>query len=72
MPQRSAIVAIWSDAGVVQVWDTAKQLGELMSAVDDSGEPDDFRQVVVMRGMGVAPVVVAFTGHADEGYAVDW
>ena len=38
MPQRSAIVATWSDAGVVQVWDTAKQLGELMSAVDDDGD----------------------------------
>ena len=68
MPQRSAIVATWSDAGVVQVWDTAKQLGELMSAVDDD--------VDVRNGGGGAAARVAprfaFTGHADEGYAVDW
>ena len=68
MPQRSAIVATWSDAGVVQVWDTAKQLGELMSAVDDDGDERNGGGGAAAR---VAPRF-AFTGHADEGYAVDW
>ena len=64
MPQRSSIVATWSDAGVVQVWDTAKQLRELMSTVDDAG-------VEKRAAARVAPQF-AFTGHADEGYAIDW
>ena len=68
MPQRSSIVATWSDAGVVQVWDTAKQLGELMSAVDDAGGDRRDEKRAAAR---VAPRF-AFTGHADEGYAIDW
>jgi ribosome assembly protein RRB1 len=73
MPQRSSIVATWSDAGVVQVWDTAKQLGELMSAVDDDAGDGSVGKSLEKKNVAarVAPKF-AFTGHGDEGYAIDW
>jgi len=59
MPQSSNIVATWSDTKKVHLWDISKQLQSL-----DGKNP---------AGMSSkAPPVFTFTGHADEGFAMDW
>ena len=72
MPQNPAVVATMGDSGVVQVWDLSPQLATLMRTV---GEPEagscanaDATKATSQR---VAPRH-ALTGHAAEGYAVDW
>ena len=72
MPQKPAVVATMGSTGVVQVWDLTPQLTTLMRSV---GEPEagsnanaDSTKATSQR---VAPRH-AFTGHASEGYAVDW
>ncbi|RHZ01584.1 hypothetical protein DYB37_006726 [Aphanomyces astaci] len=59
MPQSSNIVATWSDTKRVHIYDIAKQLQSL-----DGKNP---------AGVNAqAPPVFTFTGHADEGFAMDW
>ncbi|RHY51965.1 hypothetical protein DYB34_004862 [Aphanomyces astaci] len=59
MPQSSNIVATWSDTKRVHIYDIAKQLQSL-----DGKNP---------AGLNAqAPPVFTFTGHADEGFAMDW
>ncbi|CAK4080525.1 unnamed protein product [Aphanomyces euteiches] len=59
MPQSSNIVATWADTKRVHIYDIAKQLQSL-----DGKNP---------AGMSSqAPPVFTFTGHADEGFAMDW
>jgi hypothetical protein len=36
MPQAPAVVASWGDTGVVQVWDLAPQLQQLMALTADA------------------------------------
>ena len=75
MPQRSSICATWSDSGTVQIWDTSKQLNDLMSMVDDAEEEghknNSNAKGLHQQAQRVAPRF-AFTGHKDEGYALDW
>ncbi|KUF80288.1 Glutamate-rich WD repeat-containing protein [Phytophthora nicotianae] len=59
MPQSSNIVATWSDRKKVHLWDIAKQLESLDGK---AGAPLPAKQ---------APVYT-FSGHADEGFAMDW
>jgi ribosome assembly protein RRB1 len=63
MPQRSSIVATWSDSGHVRVWDLSGHLAML--------DPP--------RRLGAAPPparqddpICTFGGHRDEGFAMDW
>ncbi|RHY21113.1 hypothetical protein DYB32_009892 [Aphanomyces invadans] len=59
MPQSSNIVATWADTKRVHIYDIAKQLQSL-----DGKNP---------AGLSAqAPPVFTFTGHADEGFAMDW
>uniref|UniRef100_A0A7I4AC55 Glutamate-rich WD repeat-containing protein 1 n=1 Tax=Physcomitrium patens TaxID=3218 RepID=A0A7I4AC55_PHYPA len=63
MTQQSHIVATWGDSGYVQVWDMGNHIRSMAtSGPDPSGAPTTVRQ---------APLHI-FTGHKDEGYALDW
>ncbi|TDH68281.1 hypothetical protein CCR75_004473 [Bremia lactucae] len=59
MPQSSNIVATWSDRKKVHIWDISKQLDSLDG-----------------KGGAILPAkqspVYTFSGHADEGFAMDW
>ena len=63
----AALAATWSESGIVQVWDLSPQLAELASAEAEDRETET-RASSARR---VAPAH-AFSGHRDEGYAVDW
>ena len=66
MQQRPSTCATWSDSGHVMVWDLSAQVTKVMTTTSDE------------RGKGeiAAPTRVmpkqVFTGHKDEGYALDW
>jgi len=64
MPQRPSAVATWSDSGHVMVWDLSAQMTKVMTTTTDA------------KGQVAAPTRVTpsqvFTGHKDEGYALDW
>ncbi|KAG0618694.1 hypothetical protein M758_4G085700 [Ceratodon purpureus] len=63
MTQQSHIVATWADTGYVQVWDMGAHIRSMASSGPDApGVPNTVRQ---------APLHI-FTGHKDEGYALDW
>ncbi|CAM6100422.1 unnamed protein product [Calypogeia fissa] len=64
MPQQPHIVATWSDTGYVQVWDMAAHVRAL-SAGTSSGTG------VSNNLVRQAPLHI-FTGHKDEGFAIDW
>ncbi|KAF0698717.1 Aste57867_10671 [Aphanomyces stellatus] len=59
MPQSSNIVATWADTKRVHIYDIAKQLQSL-----------DGKTPVGMTSQ--QQPVFTFTGHADEGFAMDW
>ncbi|KDO34344.1 hypothetical protein SPRG_01480 [Saprolegnia parasitica CBS 223.65] len=59
MPQSSNIVATWADTRKVHLYDISKQLQSL-----------DGKNPVGMSS--TAAPVFTFTGHADEGFAMDW
>uniref|UniRef100_A0AAV1T7W8 Glutamate-rich WD repeat-containing protein 1 n=1 Tax=Peronospora matthiolae TaxID=2874970 RepID=A0AAV1T7W8_9STRA len=59
MPQSSNIVATWSDRKKVHLWDISKQLESL-----------DGKASAALPAKQ-APVYT-FSGHADEGFAMDW
>ena len=63
MPQEPHMVATWSDAGVVSLWDVRPQIALL-----DAGEGKG-KAAPLPRGYGP---VKSFKGHGVEGYAVDW
>ncbi|EPS74400.1 hypothetical protein M569_00353, partial [Genlisea aurea] len=63
MQQKPQVCASWSDKGHVQVWDLSSQLAMVESSTESVN--------------GVASIsnhapLVKFTGHKDEGYAIDW
>ncbi|OQR86127.1 glutamate-rich WD repeat-containing protein [Achlya hypogyna] len=59
MPQSSNIVATWADTRKVHLFDISKQLQSL-----------DGKNPVGMSS--TAAPIFTFTGHADEGFAMDW
>lgn len=67
-PHRPSLVATWGETGVVQVWDLAPQLTKLSMLTADARDAQAAMNVQPQRS---APRH-AFTGHADEGYAMDW
>ncbi|KAK6164792.1 hypothetical protein DH2020_001656 [Rehmannia glutinosa] len=64
MRQNRHICASWADTGHVQVWDFSSHLKALVESEAEAihGGSTVFNQ---------APLV-KFTGHKDEGYAIDW
>ncbi|KAI3472845.1 hypothetical protein Pfo_029974 [Paulownia fortunei] len=64
MRQNPHICASWADIGHVQVWDFSAHLNALVESDAEAihGGSTVFNQ---------APLV-KFTGHKDEGYAIDW
>ncbi|KAL8517155.1 hypothetical protein ACS0TY_015390 [Phlomoides rotata] len=64
MRQHPNICASWADTGHIQVWDFSSHINALAesNASTAHGAPTMFNQ---------APLV-KFTGHKDEGYAIDW
>uniref|UniRef100_A0A1J3CRE6 Glutamate-rich WD repeat-containing protein 1 n=1 Tax=Noccaea caerulescens TaxID=107243 RepID=A0A1J3CRE6_NOCCA len=64
MPQNPHICVSWADSGHVQVWDLASHLNALAGSETEGKD-------------GTSPVLnqaplVNFSGHKDEGYAIDW
>ncbi|CAM6021978.1 unnamed protein product, partial [Sphagnum balticum] len=63
MMQQPHIVATWGDSGYVQVWDMAAHIRSMSGGIPDGpGLRTTVRQ---------APLQI-FTGHKDEGFALDW
>ncbi|KAL0347529.1 UNVERIFIED_CONTAM: Glutamate-rich WD repeat-containing protein 1 [Sesamum calycinum] len=64
MRQNPHICASWADTGHVQVWDFSSHLNALVESDREAihGGSTVFNQ---------APLV-KFSGHKDEGYAIDW
>lgn len=58
MPQRSNIVASWSDTGKVHVFDLSKHIKAL-----------DMPQAKKLKSPAA---LFSYTGHKTEGYALDW
>ncbi len=63
MPQRSDIVATWSDAGTVNMYN--------IGGVLDSFERSSGGEVKNARKITRDPFFV-YSGHSSEGYAMDW
>ncbi|CAM6036599.1 unnamed protein product [Sphagnum compactum] len=63
MMQQPHIVATWGDSGYVQVWDMAAHIRSMSGGVPDGPGP----RTTVHQ----APLQI-FTGHKDEGFALDW
>ncbi|PSS20826.1 Glutamate-rich WD repeat-containing protein [Actinidia chinensis var. chinensis] len=64
MPQNPHISASWADTGHVQVWDFSSHLNALAES-----------ETEVSRGASTVSnqtPLVKFSGHKDEGYAIDW
>jgi len=64
MPQKSTVCATWSDSGHVTVWDLHAQAMKVMTTTSD-GKGTNAPAVRTMPKQ-------VFTGHKDEGYALDW
>lgn len=63
MPQRSDIVATWSDAGTVNMY----SIGGILDSFERSSGGD----VKNARRIAKDPFFV-YSGHSSEGYAMDW
>ena len=64
----AALAATWSEAGIVQVWDLSQAAGRSPRCDETEDRETETRASAARR---VAPAH-AFSGHRDEGYAVDW
>ena len=64
MPQQSSIAATWAETGHVQVWDLAAQMERLIGMTADTATAANAVHRLAPRHI--------FTGHKDEGYALDW
>lgn len=60
LPDRSQIVGVWSETGVMSIYNIASQLNAV-----DKDLPDASRS-------GPSPLLYQFSGHRTEGYALDW
>ena len=64
LPQKPNTVATWSDSGHVMIWDLSAQATKVMTSTKDAkGKVDPPQRVTPTQ---------VFTGHKDEGYAIDW
>lgn len=63
-PTSPHVVATFSETGHVQVWDVSPQLASLAGDASASKKGG--------AKLGRAPPRQVFTGHAAEGYALDW
>ena len=64
LPQKPNTVATWSDSGHVMIWDlSAHGIKVMTSTKDAKGKVDPPQRVTPTQ---------VFTGHKDEGYAIDW
>ncbi|KAK9075954.1 hypothetical protein SSX86_004284 [Deinandra increscens subsp. villosa] len=64
MTQKPHICASWGDTGLVQIWDVSSHLNAM--AESETNISKDATTI-----FNQAPLV-KFTGHKDEGYAIDW
>ncbi|XP_071721478.1 protein HEAT STRESS TOLERANT DWD 1-like [Rutidosis leptorrhynchoides] len=64
MTQKPHICASWGDTGHVQIWDFASHLNAL--AESETNISKDATTVYNQTPL------IKFTGHKDEGYAIDW
>ncbi|KAK4478413.1 hypothetical protein RD792_013882, partial [Penstemon davidsonii] len=64
MRQNPHICASWSDTGHVQVWDFSTHLNALAESDSDATHGNS----TVLN----QDPLVKFSGHKDEGYAIDW
>lgn len=64
MTQNPHICASWSDSGHVQIWDFSSHINALVERQGDlsHGASEIFN----------TPPLVKYSGHKDEGYAIDW
>ncbi|GBG66310.1 hypothetical protein CBR_g58801 [Chara braunii] len=69
MMQHPGIVASWAETGHVQVWDLSTHLNAL-AEVDQSGMSTS--GAAAKEGAAFLPPLQVFTGHAEEGFALDW
>mmetsp|Transcript_13376 Transcript_13376/g.29053 ORF Transcript_13376/g.29053 Transcript_13376/m.29053 type:complete len:418 (+) Transcript_13376:380-1633(+) len=68
-PHNSVIVGVWSDSGVVSLYD----VGGALDVLDRSalGNSNSKQQQAPVRKMRKDPFFV-YSGHSTEGYAIDW
>ncbi|KAG2271455.1 hypothetical protein Bca52824_066010 [Brassica carinata] len=64
MPQNPHICVSWEDSGHVQVWDMSSHLNALAESETEGKDGTS-------PALNQAPMV-NFSGHKDEGYAIDW
>ncbi|KAH0857068.1 hypothetical protein HID58_085329 [Brassica napus] len=64
MPQNPHICVSWADSGHVQVWDMSSHLNALAESETEGKDGTS-------PALNQAPLV-NFSGHKDEGYAIDW
>lgn len=64
MQQNPHICASWADTGHVQVWDLSSHLNALAQS--------DAETIHRESAVSNQSPLVKFTGHKDEGYAMDW
>ena len=60
LPGRPQIVGVWSDQGVVSIYNIAPQLSALENGQSAANQE------------GATKPVFQFKGHRSEGYAIDW
>lgn len=64
MTQKPNICASWGDTGHVQIWDFGSHLNALVES-----ETNISKDATTVSNQ---TPLVKFTGHKDEGYAIDW
>lgn len=66
-PHNSDIVGVWSDSGVVSLYD----IGGALDLLDRSVKKGEDAMKQTVRRMRKDPFFV-YSGHSTEGYAIDW
>ena len=70
LPNRSQVVGVWSETGVVSIYNIASQLSQVEKAsTPASGSTSS--TPVSLPSLPTDPVY-QFKGHRTEGYALDW
>ena len=65
-PQLPHLLATLADTGAVHVWDVQTQIEQLATATAEAAKEAAGKAAVK------TPPKQSFSGHKDEGYAVDW